>query len=70
MGALIVKFPSPAQSDDDQINSIYKSWLDPDSPEEKKQDNTRFWSEYFAVSPRGLDVMLEWEKLAFNSGSP
>lgn len=66
--ALIVKFQSPAQADDDLIRSIYKSWLDPDSPKETKEDAARFWSEYFADSPRILDVMLELEKLAFNSG--
>ena len=66
--ALIVKFQSPARADDDLIHSIYKSWLDLNSPEEKKEDANRFWSEYFADSPRILDVMLELEKLAFNNG--
>jgi predicted metal-binding protein len=35
--ALVVKFNSPAIAEPDIICSIYKYWLDPDAPPEKKE---------------------------------
>jgi predicted metal-binding protein len=66
--ALIVKFPSPAQADDELILSISRSWLDPDSPEETTEETTRFWSEYFTDATLILDLMLDLERLAIDRG--
>jgi predicted metal-binding protein len=35
--ALLVKFISPASADPDIISSIYKYWLDPEAPADKKE---------------------------------
>jgi len=65
---LLVKFKSPARADPDVICSIYKYWLDPDSPTEKKEQADRFWKDYFGESKNILLTMLELEKTAFNAG--
>jgi predicted metal-binding protein len=65
---LLVKFKSPATADPDVICSIYKYWLDQDSPAEKKQQADRFWKDYFGESKNILLTMLELEKTAFNAG--
>jgi predicted metal-binding protein len=66
--ALLVKFRSDARVDPDIIRSIYKYWLDPDSPPEKKEKAEKFWEDYFTGSKNILPVMLELEKTAFNAG--
>jgi predicted metal-binding protein len=52
---LLVKFRSPANC------SIYKYWLDPDAPKEKKEQADAFWKEYFIDSKNILLIMLELE---------
>ena len=66
--ALLVKFSSPANAEPDIICSIYKYWLDPDAPPEKKEKADTFWKEYFGENNRILLAMLELEKTAFNAG--
>ncbi len=66
--ALLVKFPSKAHADPDVACSLYKSWLDPDAPAEKKEKAAAFWNDYFAGSNKILPIMLELEKTAFNAG--
>lgn len=66
--ALLVKFTSPAIADPDVICSIYKYWLDPEAPAEKKEKATTFWQDYFAGSKDCAPVMLDLEKAAFNAG--
>ncbi|RXE56090.1 metal-binding protein [Methanoculleus taiwanensis] len=65
---LLVKFRSDAEVDPDVVRSIYKYWLDPDSPQEKKEKAEQFWKDYFSGSREILPVMLELEKAAFNAG--
>lgn len=66
--ALIVKFISPAVADPEIIRSIYKYWLDPAAPADKKEKATQFWQDYFAGSRDCAPLMLELEKTAFNKG--
>jgi predicted metal-binding protein len=66
--ALLVKFSSPANAETDIICSIYKYWLDPDAPPEKKEKADTFWKEYLGENNRILLAMLELEKTAFNAG--
>ena len=68
--ALLVKFRAAATADPDIICSLYKYWLDPDAPAEKKEKATRFWGDYFQASRDFTPVMLELEKTAFNAGYP
>lgn len=66
--ALLVKFRSPAETDDEIYRSIYKYWLDPAAPKDKKAKATKFWDDYFGYSKNILTAMLELEKTAFNDG--
>jgi predicted metal-binding protein len=66
--ALLVKFSSLAIAEPDIICSIYKYWLDPDAPPEKKEKADTFWKEYLGENNRILLAMLELEKMAFNAG--
>lgn len=68
--ALLVKFVSPASADPELIRSIYRYWLDPDAPSEKKEAATGFWSNYFSGSKNIAPIMLDLEKEAFNAGYP
>ncbi len=65
---LLAKFKSPARAEPDIICSIYRYWLDPDAPAEKKEQADTFWKEYFGESKNILLTMLELEKTAFNAG--
>ena len=67
--ALLVKFRSPALASDDVVRSIYRYWLDPAAPADKKAEATRFWADYFEYSKLILDAMLQLEKAAFNDGN-
>jgi predicted metal-binding protein len=66
--ALLVKFPSPAIADPEVICSIYRYWLDPDAPADRKEKATQFWQDYFVGSRDCAPIMLELEKTAFNAG--
>ncbi len=66
--ALLVKFTSPATADEDVLCSVYKYWLDPEAPAQKKEEATQFWKDYFEGSKNFAPVMLELEKTAFNAG--
>ena len=66
--ALLVKFKSPAKADRETICSIYKNWLDPDTPEDLKNKADTFWNDYFDYSQDIHNIMLELEKAAFNKG--
>lgn len=66
--ALLVKFTSPAVAEPDVICSIYRYWLDPKAPEEKKKKAEAFWNDHFDGTKNFSPVMLELERLAFNAG--
>jgi len=66
--ALLVKFTSPAIADPDVICSIYRYWLDPEAPTDKKEKATQFWQDYFTGSRDCAPLMLELERTAFNQG--
>lgn len=59
--ALLVQFESSATADREVTRSLYRSWLDPSSPPERREQAARFWEEYFEDSTRILSVMLELE---------
>jgi predicted metal-binding protein len=65
---MLVKFSSPARAENDVICSIYRYWLDPAAPVDKKEQADMFWKDYFGESKRILLSMLELEKTAFNAG--
>lgn len=65
---MLVKFSSPARAENDVICSIYRYWLDPEAPADKKEQADLFWKDYFGESKRILLAMLELEKKAFNAG--
>ncbi|MDD1703354.1 MAG: DUF2284 domain-containing protein [Methanoregula sp.] len=68
--ALLVKFISPAQAEPDVICSIYKYWLDPAAPADKKVQAEKFWKDHFNGTGSFAPVMLELERIAFNAGNP
>jgi predicted metal-binding protein len=68
--ALLVKFLSPAEADPDVICSIYKYWLDPAAPADKKEQATQFWKDHFNGTGAFAPMMLELERTAFNAGNP
>ncbi len=68
--ALLVKFISPAKADPEVICSIYKYWLDPDAPADKKEQATQFWKDHFNGTGAFAPMMLELERTAFNAGNP
>ncbi|WP_319540279.1 DUF2284 domain-containing protein [uncultured Methanospirillum sp.] len=67
--ALLVKFISPAEADDDVICSIYRYWLDPKAPADKKEKATQFWKDHFNGTGSFAPMMLELERTAFNAGN-
>ena len=66
--ALLVKFISPAIAEPDVICSIYRYWLDPAAPEEKKQKAESFWNDHFNGTKTFAPLMLDLEREAFNAG--
>jgi predicted metal-binding protein len=68
--ALLVKYLCPAEADPDVIHSIYRYWLDPCAPADKKEQATQFWKDQFSGSAAFAPMMLELERIAFNAGSP
>jgi predicted metal-binding protein len=68
--ALLVKFISPAEADPDVICSIYKYWLDPEAPADKKASAEKFWKDHFNGTGSFAPMMLEMERTAFNAGNP
>jgi len=67
--ALLVKFLSPAEAEEDVICSIYRYWLDPKAPAEKKEKATQFWKDHFNGTGSFAPMMLELERTAFNAGN-
>ncbi|MGA2698796.1 MAG: DUF2284 domain-containing protein [Methanoregula sp.] len=68
--ALLVKFVSPAEADPGVICSIYRYWLDPAAPADKKEQATQFWKDHFNGTGSFAPMMLELERTAFNAGNP
>ena len=68
--ALLVKFVSPAQAEPDVICSIYKYWLDPAAPADRKAQAEKFWKDHFNGTGAFAPMMLELERIAFNAGNP
>jgi len=68
--ALLVKFISPAEAEHDVICSIYKYWLDPAAPADKKAAAEKFWKDHFSGTGSFAPLMLELERRAFNAGNP
>jgi len=68
--ALLVKFISPATAEPDVICSIYRYWLDPAAPADKKDQATGFWKDHFNGTGTFAPMMLELERIAFNAGNP
>jgi predicted metal-binding protein len=68
--ALLVKFISPASAEPDVICSIYRYWLDPEAPADKKERATQFWQDHFNGTGTFAPMMLELERAAFNAGNP
>ncbi|QXO94576.1 DUF2284 domain-containing protein [Methanospirillum purgamenti] len=66
--ALLVKYLSPAVAEPDIICSIYRYWLDPKAPEDKKRKAQDFWTNHFNGTKNLSPMMLELERLAFNAG--
>lgn len=66
---MLVRFRSPAGASEDVVRSIYKYWLDPAAPGDKKREASKFWADYFEYSKTMHGVMLELEKAAFNRGN-
>lgn len=67
--ALLVGFISPAHADEDVICSIYRYWLDPNAPADKKEKATQFWADHFNGTGTFAPIMLELERTAFNAGN-
>jgi len=68
--ALLVKYISPAEARPDVICSIYKYWLDPEAPADKKEQATKFRKDHFSGTGSFAPMMLELERTAFNAGNP
>ncbi|HEX3001468.1 MAG TPA: DUF2284 domain-containing protein [Methanoregula sp.] len=68
--ALLVKFISPAEAEPEIICSIYRYWLDPAAPADKKEQAGQFWKDHFNGTGTFAPLMLELERTAFNAGNP
>ena len=68
--ALLVKFFSPAEAEPDVIHSVYRYWLDPDAPADKKAQAEKFWADHRTGTRAIAPAMLELERIAFNAGNP
>jgi len=68
--ALLVKYISPAVAEPDVICSIYKYWLDPEAPADRKEKAAKFWNDHFHGTGTFAPMMLELERTAFNAGYP
>ena len=68
--ALLVKFLSPAEAEPDVICSVYRYWLDPDAPADKKAQAEKFWADHRDGTRAFAPAMLELERIAFNAGNP
>lgn len=66
--ALLVKFISPAITDEEIAKAPYKTWLDPAQPKELREKAAKFWSDHYNCNKKILLSMLELEKTAFNEG--
>jgi len=66
--ALLMKFNSAAEADDDVARSLLKNRFSPDTPKELRERTMKFWSEWDKDKTRVLLAILELEKAAFNSG--
>ena len=65
---LLVKYISPANAEPDVICSIYRYWLDPKAPEEKRKKAQDFWNDHFNGTKNFSPMMLVLVRLAFNAG--
>jgi len=68
--ALLVKFISPAEAEPEVICSVYRYWLDPAAPADKKAQAEKFWKDHFNGTGAFAPMMLELERIAFNAGNP
>jgi predicted metal-binding protein len=68
--ALLVKFLSPATAEPDVMCSIYRNWVDPEAPADKKEKAVQFWKDHARGTTLFAPLMLELERLAFNAGNP
>lgn len=66
--ALLVQFTSTANTKPEVICSLYKNLLDKDANPQEKIAAASFMDAYVQGNTERLDVMLELEKIAFNSG--
>ena len=66
--ALLVKFISSVHVESEVICSVYKYWLDPQVPADKKTQAEKFWNDYFDETRLFSSKMLELERYAFNAG--
>jgi len=57
----------PFETDDDVICLIYRYWLDPKAPADKKEKATQFWTDHFNGTGSFTPMMLELERTAFNA---
>lgn len=67
--ALLIKFISPANAEPDVICSIYRYWLDPKAPADRKEKAEQFWKDHFNGTGSFAPMMLELERIAFNAGN-
>jgi predicted metal-binding protein len=66
--ALIVKFKSPAEADDDVSKSLLRSQYDSTVSRDLREKASKFWSDWKGDKERILLAVLELEKAAFNKG--
>jgi predicted metal-binding protein len=66
--ALIMKFKSPAEADEEVSRSLLRSQYDPTIGKDLKEKAAKFWSDWKGDKERILLAVLELEKAAFNKG--
>ncbi len=68
--ALLLKFESPAEAEQEVIDSVTRCEVDPAMPKEMKEKSKKFWAAWNGDRKRILLAVLELERAVFNKGYP
>lgn len=68
--ALLLKFESPAEAEQEVVDSVVRCVVDTTVPNEMKEKAAKFWAAWNGDRKRILLAVLELERAVFNKGYP
>jgi predicted metal-binding protein len=68
--ALLLKFESPAEAEQEVVDSVTRCMVDPNMPADMKEKSKQFWAAWNNDRKRILLAVLELERAVFNKGYP